>query len=328
MGIEVDAPVVMDTAESTEEEWLKERRNGIGGSDVSKIMGVNPWSGPHEIYLKKRGEVPISTEKNNAMEWGHRLEDVVGKAFFEKNDDITEVSDPHKMFRHHDEQLEFMFADPDFLIDSEEHDGTGVLEIKTTGKHNAHLWDDEIPVWVLPQVQHYLDVLDLEWGYVGVLIGKDDYRQYPIKRSPEMVELIREECQRFWWNHVLEGNEPEIDGSESAKKFLEQKYDDRTEAEPVILDSEEARQLMNRHDEIKQSMDELEDSMDEVKNRFRDMVGNNTKAKVQMEDGERTITWNERENFSWDADQLEELLDNGDIQEAKNEYSYDVFRIH
>jgi len=32
-------------------------RKGIGGSDISAIMGLNPWKTPYQVYQEKRKEV-------------------------------------------------------------------------------------------------------------------------------------------------------------------------------------------------------------------------------------------------------------------------------
>jgi len=44
------------TQEEDEKEWLANRTNGIGGSDVGAICGVNQYSSPRLIYLKKTGQ--------------------------------------------------------------------------------------------------------------------------------------------------------------------------------------------------------------------------------------------------------------------------------
>ena len=31
------------------EEWLNERRTGIGGSDAAAVMGLNPWKSPLDV---------------------------------------------------------------------------------------------------------------------------------------------------------------------------------------------------------------------------------------------------------------------------------------
>jgi len=34
-------------------EWLKKRKLGIGGSDISAVSGVNPWKTAWDVYMDK-----------------------------------------------------------------------------------------------------------------------------------------------------------------------------------------------------------------------------------------------------------------------------------
>ena len=71
---------VLDSLEQGSEEWLKERSNGIGSSEVSVIMGLNPWKTPYELYHEKvTGE---STFKGNeATDHGTKTEPEARKYF-------------------------------------------------------------------------------------------------------------------------------------------------------------------------------------------------------------------------------------------------------
>lgn len=31
-------------------QWLADRRTGIGGSDISASLGINPWRSPLDLY--------------------------------------------------------------------------------------------------------------------------------------------------------------------------------------------------------------------------------------------------------------------------------------
>ena len=39
------------------EDWLKYRTEGIGGSDVSVIAGINPFRSAHRLWLEKTGRI-------------------------------------------------------------------------------------------------------------------------------------------------------------------------------------------------------------------------------------------------------------------------------
>ena len=48
-----NAKVYADTRNISREKWLELRRNGIGGSEASAIMGLNPYSSPLHVYMDK-----------------------------------------------------------------------------------------------------------------------------------------------------------------------------------------------------------------------------------------------------------------------------------
>ena len=59
--------VVVKTAGLSRNEWLRYRTQGIGGSDVSIIAGINPFRSVYQLWLEKTGQaepnlpaVPVS----------------------------------------------------------------------------------------------------------------------------------------------------------------------------------------------------------------------------------------------------------------------------
>ena len=154
--------VLVDTEDLTREEWLDWRRRGIGGSDVSAIIGISPFRTARDIYYDKVGIAAVEENEGNwvAMEMGHLLEDLVAKIFERKTG--LKIYQVKKMFRH--PLYPFMLADVDYFITMT--DGTkAVLEIKTTN-YNAkdHWWKDgreTVPVHYEAQGRHYMAVMDL-----------------------------------------------------------------------------------------------------------------------------------------------------------------------
>ena len=44
----------MNTAPTSRETWLAERRKRLGATDVSAILGLNPYKTAYEVWLDKR----------------------------------------------------------------------------------------------------------------------------------------------------------------------------------------------------------------------------------------------------------------------------------
>ena len=53
------------TLDMSHEEWLQQRRKGIGGSDAGALCGVNPYASPVTVYLDKTGQIE---EKEDTMQ--------------------------------------------------------------------------------------------------------------------------------------------------------------------------------------------------------------------------------------------------------------------
>ena len=51
--------IIAKTKDLSREEWLKLRRQGIGGSDVSIIAGINPFKSVYQLWLDKTGQTEL-----------------------------------------------------------------------------------------------------------------------------------------------------------------------------------------------------------------------------------------------------------------------------
>ena len=52
----------ISTAGISRAEWLALRKRGIGGSDASAIMGVNPYRSAWSVWADKTGQLPAEDE--------------------------------------------------------------------------------------------------------------------------------------------------------------------------------------------------------------------------------------------------------------------------
>lgn len=210
------------------EQFLADRRTGIGGSDAAALIGLSPFKTEHDVYMEKVGLSPPS-EPSMRMEAGLRLEPVLAEWY--ANEKGVHVKQ-HPMERH--EKYPFMIAHVDRLVydDIVKHDRlpliAGLLEIKTADVRFAWLWGepgtDSVPDVYNLQCQHYLSVTGLKWADIAVLIGGNDFRIYRVPRNDELIKnLIRIE-KDFWTYHVEKQIPPEVAGTEASKKLLAALY--------------------------------------------------------------------------------------------------------
>ena len=68
----------------TEEQRLR-RREGIGASDSSIIMGYSTYKTPYQLYLEKTGLVSDEDEQTEQQYWGNALEAAILRRFEEEN---------------------------------------------------------------------------------------------------------------------------------------------------------------------------------------------------------------------------------------------------
>lgn len=186
---------------SNREEWLKERSNGIGASEVGSILGLSPFDSPFSLWLKKTGQVEPEPE-NQAMKCGHLLEPVVTQLWEEATGEkVIKASAADIIYVH--PEYDYMRATPDRIVRGRKK----LLECKTT---ITDIDPEDIPAhWIAQCIyQQYVTGIhncDLAWLVKGRYFG---YVNVPY--DAEFAEFIAERVREFWTESVIGGNEPEL----------------------------------------------------------------------------------------------------------------------
>lgn len=219
--------VLKSTFEMTHQEWLEDRRKGIGGSDVATILGLNKYKSVYQLWLEKTGQVEVTSAQSEAAYWGNTLEEVVAEEFSKRTG--KKVRRRNRVFEH--SKYPFLRANIDRDIVGE----NAVLECKTANQYLANEWDeDEIPIQYICQVQHYMNVLNLDYVYFAVLIGGQKFIWKKMERDQELIDMITEKLVEFWTENVEKVIEPAIDGLKATSDFLTQRYLDTDENETEL----------------------------------------------------------------------------------------------
>lgn len=240
----IQAERIAEVATLSREEWLAIRKTGIGGSDISAIAGVNPWSSAIDVYLDKTGRKP-PIEENQKMKWGKILEQPVADEY--SNSENVKVNKVLAILRHPEQK--HCLANLDRLIIKNGHSldsgsqahtflkerGNGVLEVKTTGW--AQAWSGgEIPDMYYLQLQWYLFITGLAWGQFAVLVSGQDFLTTNVIEADKKVGAnLCEIAERFWRDNVIGDRVPDVDQSPAAVDAMKILYPNVDE-ETVELD--------------------------------------------------------------------------------------------
>lgn len=199
------------------EAWLGFRTEGVGGSDMSTILGLNPYATPYDLWLEKTGRVqPEDISDRWAVERGNALEDVLRRRFRRIHPewtiiDGTDVSLTSKQHPVMHASLDGFIFDPDALQ-------WGVLEIKTASAYKGqHDWHDEdgnliAPPYYVAQVTHYFAVTGFDFAVFYADIGESEPVEIRIQRDDADCEAVVKAAEDFW-GYVTRGEMPQLTGT-------------------------------------------------------------------------------------------------------------------
>lgn len=253
--------------ESGSEEWHKLRSQGIGGSQVGTILGLNPWESAYTAWAKATGQIPESREITMAMRLGSVMEEPIR--------DIWEEDNPQfKVFTtgtwgSKQRGYEWCHANPDALL-LDKNNEWYVLEIKT-----ARMPWTTVPPHYRAQVLWYCWILGIKKAKLVALFGGNQMETFDIEYDEFEAEANVAAVQR-WLMCVKNGTEPDWDGSTST-------YETVRILNPEIEDREEDLGDLGMHLQLQNDIVEKETAaLNELKSRTLAAMGN---AKYGTTDG-------------------------------------------
>jgi putative phage-type endonuclease len=196
------------------------RRQGIGGSDIAAILGVNPYRSAHDVWLEKVGYTePADDPPSEAAYWGQQIEDILA-AEYAKRENVRLLHVPTANGIVISPTEEWVMGSPDRLVDAAPLVG---LELKMAGLRQAGRWGepgtDQIPEGYLLQVQWYARLTEAVRWDLAVLLGQE-FRIYRVNPHPDLHQALHDIAARFWFDHVVPKVAPEIDHSEGARRLM------------------------------------------------------------------------------------------------------------
>lgn len=313
--------------------WLKGRRTGIGGSDVAAILGLSPYKTPLDVWNDKLGLFE-DHEQSEAAYWGTTLEDTVAKEFQKRTG--YKVQRVDHQFRDPDNSWMICNIDRAIInpkiasrvrpLKNEKEiqtyaELTGVerpintdiaFEAKTASTFMSSLWgpsqeleiqqhniktEHEIPLYYETQVQWYCGILKLRGMFLGVLIGGADYRMYWIDARPDVFQVIKEKCSRFWNENVLKKIPPDPINIDDVLQLYGKSNGKAVEAQgELAIDYGEYARIAGEIKELKKQQDALK-----------------TKIAISMKDneiltldGKKVLTYKTQTSKRFDSDSFKQ----------------------
>lgn len=288
--------LAIPTKDLPREDWLRLRQSGIGGSDISAIMGFNPYKTAYDLYHDKINDV-VADAQSDAAYWGTILEDVVAKEYALRND--CKVQKVNYMIRH--PKFDFALANIDRAVINPSISGNvrlkdgklttnKLLEVKTASEYMKNVWGDEasdqVPDNYNLQCQWYMGITGVDECDLALLLGGNKYRQYNIKFDAELFEIMIDEAQNFWVNHVLARVEPTPTTLANAK----QKYATSTPDSVlnIAFDDDAVIAVVDRYIELKEQEKELKEKLEQAQTDVINLIEDNETLTI---DGELVVTY-------------------------------------
>ncbi|MFC4712266.1 YqaJ viral recombinase family protein [Planococcus dechangensis] len=264
------ALLLADTRDLSREEWLEQRKKGIGGSDVSAIAGLNKWKSPVGVYLEKLGQSPEEDTAGEAAYWGNVMEDIVAQEFTIRTG--IRVRKRNAILQH--PKHSFMLANVDRLIVGKEEG----LECKTASEYLRGEWEDEeVPAAYLLQCQHYMAVTGYKAWHIAVLVGGNKFIHKKIERDEELIQYLIDIEEDFWVNHVLAEEPPVFDGSDASSNLLKALYPEENPTSEIKL-GKDVEQMLDAIDQLNEDMKICKTQKQEYENQIKAMMGENEKG--------------------------------------------------
>ena len=292
----------ISTKEMSREEWLKARRNSIGGSDAACILGLNPYNSAYSLWCEKTGKiVPEDISDKEAVRLGNDLEQYVAERFMEATG--KKVRRENNIIYNSD--YPFAHANPDRMVIGED----AGLECKTSSSWDIaqQLKDGEIPPYWYCQMVHYMMVTGYKRWYLGALVFGVGFFQMTVERNDAEIEALARSESDFW-SGVCNHTPPALDGSQATTEAIKTIYKDSAPGTAVDLTG--VGQHIQFYNEVSKQIRELETIKAEQENIIKDYMGAAEKGTY----GDTSISWKTSTRSTFDKKAYE--ADNGKIPDS------------
>ena len=181
--------------------WLQQRVQDVTSTEVSALYGLSPYMSAFELFHQKTDKEVVRIDENERMTWGKRLEDAIALGAAETFNWTVEKMDVYMR----DEEGRMGSSFDYKILHAPERKGEGILEIKNVdGIVYKRKWIDdgngniEAPEHIEMQIQHQMEVADIDWCCLVALVGGNTQKVIYRERNREIGADIRAKVAAFW----------------------------------------------------------------------------------------------------------------------------------
>ena len=190
------------------EAWLKNRTRGIGGSDISAVVGLNPYKTNVDLWREKTGQIiPEDISEKPYVKYGTQAEPLLRELF--KLDFPQYAVDYVENNSFTNSKYPWAVASLDGWL-TDENGRRGVWECKTTNilqSMQKEKWRNQIPMNYYCQCLFYMAVIEADFcvlkAQLKTVFDGVPYLQtkhYFIERSEvqEDIDYMMQKGSEFW----------------------------------------------------------------------------------------------------------------------------------
>lgn len=261
----------------SEEDWLNERRKGMGGSDVAVVMGLNKYKSELRLYKEKVEGLKEDMSENIFIKKGKDLEDLIRlkycvpyfkeKGYHVLHPDVILTNSDKPIFRANLDG----FAVPEIFTGS--YENNIVVEIKWVSEYGESNWNGDeycgVPANYYAQVQEYMFVTGAKKAVICALFDSNwKVEFYEIPYNADFVSKMITETERFMNVYVNCKNPPKIN-SELDKEFILEELKSSTHVAPYTDDAMDDKIVLYK--ELKNNIKILQDGLNGILSDLTDM---------------------------------------------------------
>lgn len=256
----------------------------IGGSEVSSIVGMNPYKSAYRLYLEKTGMFPPEDlSGQDAVHFGSEFEPIIIKRWCENNG-----HDPEKVVTRRSTYTHPLLPWISFSPDGYHESLDWGVECKLVGTRTGLGWGvegtDQIPAMYLTQVGWGGLVTKIPVWYIIALVGTE-LRTYKYVRNTDFEKHLLKKARRFMRVNVRRRIPPPASHTDADAEALKLLY-------PVsgtkirTATAAEAKLIAEYKDKYPQYI-ELQNRTKELRAQLKQAIGNDK----GISDGQNIATW-------------------------------------